>query len=49
MRRGDIVTVDLDPTMGSGASKRRPAVVVSNDGANHTATVLGRGVVMVVR
>jgi mRNA interferase MazF len=48
MRRGDIVAVDLEPVVGSEAGKRRPAVVVSNDGANHTATVLGRGVVSVV-
>ena len=48
MRRGEIRIVDLDPTWGSEASKRRPAVVVSNDGANATATRLGRGVVTVV-
>lgn len=48
MRRGDIFSVDLDPVRGSEASKRRPAVIVSNDGANLTATRLGRGVVTVV-
>ena len=48
MRRGEIVTVSLDPTRGSEASKTRPAVVVSNDAANATATRLGRGVVTVV-
>ncbi|MGH9177081.1 MAG: type II toxin-antitoxin system PemK/MazF family toxin [Acidimicrobiales bacterium] len=48
MRRGDVVWVDLDPVVGSEASKRRPAVVVSNDGANRTAQSLGRGVVTVV-
>ena len=48
MRRGDVVWVDLDPAHGSEASKRRPAVVVSNDGANRTAELLGRGVVTVV-
>ena len=48
MRRGDVVWVDLDPVRGSEASKRRPAVVVSNDGANRTAQNLGRGVVTVV-
>jgi mRNA interferase MazF len=48
MRRGDVVWVDLDPARGSEASKRRPAVVVSNDGANRTAQNLGRGVVTVV-
>jgi len=48
MRRGDIVVVSLDPVRGSEASKNRPAVVVSNDAANTTATRLGRGVVTVV-
>lgn len=48
MRRGDIHAVDLDPVRGSEASKRRPAVIVSNDGANLTATRLGRGVVTIV-
>lgn len=48
MQRGDVVWVDFDPVRGSEASKRRPAVVVSNDGANQTAESLGRGVVTVV-
>jgi len=48
MRRGDIVAVSLDPVRGSEASKTRPAVVVSNDVANATATRLGRGVITVV-
>ncbi len=48
MRRGEIVTVSLDPARGSEAAKTRPAVVVSNDAANATATRLGRGVVTVV-
>lgn len=48
MRRGDIVWVDFDPARGSEANKRRPAVVVSNDGANRTAQSLDRGVVTVV-
>ena len=48
MRRGDIYSVDLDPAHGSEANKRRPAVIVSNDAANATATRLGRGVVTVV-
>lgn len=38
----------LDPSIGSEASKRRPAVIVSNDGANHAAFSLERGVVTVV-
>lgn len=48
MRRGDVVLVDFDPTRGNEASKTRPAVVVSNDGANRRALELGRGVVTVV-
>lgn len=48
MRRGDIVWVDLDSTQGGEMSKRRPAVVVSNDGANRTAESLRRGVITVV-
>lgn len=48
MRRGEIVAVTLDPARGQGASQTRPAVVVSNDAANGTATRLGRGVVTVV-
>ena len=48
IRRGDIVTVNLDPAVGSEARKARPAVVVSNDVANVTAARLGRGVITVV-
>lgn len=48
MRRGEIRWVDLDPVRGSEANRRRPAVIVSNDGANTTANRLGRGVVTVV-
>jgi mRNA interferase MazF len=48
VRRGEIRLVDLDPARGSEANKRRPAVVVSNDGANRVAEQLGRGVVTVV-
>ena len=48
MRRGDIHLVDLEPVRGSEARKRRPAVIVSNDGANLTASRLGSGVVTVV-
>ncbi len=48
MRRGDICLIDLEPTLGAAANKRRPAVVVSNDHANATAERLGRGVVTVV-
>lgn len=45
MLRGEIWLVDLDPAQSGEADKRRPVVVVSNDGANVTATRLGRGVV----
>jgi len=48
MRRGEIRFVDLEPVRGSEADKQRPAVIVSNDGANNTAQRLGRGVVTVV-
>ena len=48
MRRGEIVSVTFEPVRGSGAAKTRPAVVVSNDAANATATRLGRGVITVV-
>ena len=48
MLRGDIHSVDLDPVVGSEASKRRPAIIVSNDGANRAATRLRRGVVTVL-
>lgn len=48
MLRGEIRLVNLDPAIGVEASKRRPAVIVSNDGANATAARLGRGVVTVV-
>jgi mRNA interferase MazF len=48
MRRGEIRIVDLHPARGAEANKRRPAVIVSNDGANSTATRLGRGVITIV-
>jgi mRNA interferase MazF len=48
MRRGEIRIVDLDPTVGAEANKRRPAIIVSNEGANLTAARLGRGVLTVV-
>jgi mRNA interferase MazF len=48
MQRGEIRLVDLEPVKGAEANKRRPAVVVSNDGANSTAERLGRGVVTIV-
>lgn len=48
MRRGEIRLIDLEPTRGSEADKRRPAVIVSNDRANATADRLARGVITVV-
>ncbi len=48
MRRCEIRLVDLDPVRGSESNKLRPAVVVSNDAANASASRLGRGVVTVV-
>ena len=48
MRRGDIRLVDLEPVRGAEANKQRPAIIVSNEGANSTAQRLGRGVVTVV-
>jgi mRNA interferase MazF len=48
MRRGELRVVDFDPSHGSEAAKRRPAVIVSNDHANRAADRLGRGVLTVV-
>ncbi len=48
MRRGEIRMVNLDPVRGAESNKVRPAIIVSNDGANTTAERLGRGVVTVV-
>jgi mRNA interferase MazF len=48
MRRGEIWLVDLDPALGSEAGKARPAVIVSNNGANTAAQRSDRGVLTVV-
>ena len=48
MDRGDVVLVALDPAVGSEQGKMKPAVIVSNNGANDSATRRGRGVVTVV-
>lgn len=40
--------VDLDPVLGSEADKVRPAVIVSNNGANTAAQRSGSGVLTVV-
>lgn len=48
MLRGEIRLVDLEPARAGESNKRRPAIIVSNDNANATASRLGRGVVTVV-
>lgn len=48
MLRGEIRLTDLDPARPTEASRRRPAIIVSNDRANASAARLGRGVVTVV-
>lgn len=48
MRRGEVRLVDLDPARGAESTKTRPAVIVSNEGANSTAARLGRGVITIV-
>lgn len=48
MRRGEIRLVDFGPAVGSEADKVRPAIIVSNDGANSAAARTGRGVITVV-
>ena len=48
MRRGEIRMVDLETVRGAEADKQRPAVIVSNDGANRSAQRLSRGVITVV-
>lgn len=47
MRRGEIWLVDFEPSRGSEANKLRPAVVVSNDGANMAVARSGMGVITV--
>ena len=48
MIRGDIVWIDFEPALGNEVDKVRPAVIVSNDGANRAVEELGRGVITVV-
>ncbi len=48
MLRGEICMVDLDPARPGEAYKARPAVIVSNDGANGAAARRNRGVVTVL-
>ncbi|MSW05650.1 MAG: type II toxin-antitoxin system PemK/MazF family toxin, partial [Actinobacteria bacterium] len=46
--RGEIYLVNLEPAKSGEANKQRPAVVVSNDGANSSAARSGHGVITVV-
>ena len=46
--RGAVLLVALDPAVGSEQGKVRPVVVVSNDGANESASIRGRGVITVI-
>lgn len=42
-KQGDIVWIDLNPSRGTGISKKRPCVIVSNNNYNHffnTALIL---------
>ncbi len=48
MLRGEIRLADFGPGLSGETTKRRPAVIVSNDGANTTAARLGRGALTVV-
>lgn len=47
-RRGEIWMVDLANPIGSEAAFERPAVIVSNNAANESASATRRGVVTVV-
>lgn len=48
MRRGDIYLADFDPSSGAEAAGVRPAIVVSNEGANRGALSRGWGVINVI-
>lgn len=48
MLRGEIRLVDFGQPLAGESAALRPAVIVSNDGANSTAARLGRGVITVV-
>ncbi|MCL1594134.1 MAG: type II toxin-antitoxin system PemK/MazF family toxin [Actinomycetia bacterium] len=47
MLRGDIRLVNFGPGLVGEPAQRRPAVIVSNDGANAVAARLGRGALTV--
>ena len=40
MTRGELYWVDLEPSRGSEANKRRPCVIVSNDASNRMSPIL---------
>ena len=40
MNRGEVYWVDLEPSLGSEADKRRPCVVVSRDASNRAAATV---------
>lgn len=48
MLRGEVRLTDLEPVRGSEAKTRRPAVIVSNNSANASASRSGSGVITVV-
>ena len=48
MLRGEIRIIEFEHAHSGEAAHRRPAILVSNDGANSTAARLGRGVLTVV-
>jgi mRNA interferase MazF len=48
VHRGEIYLVNLDPAKSGEANKQRPAVIVSNDGANSSAERTGNGVITIV-
>ena len=40
MNRGEVYWVDLEPSIGSEADKRRPCVIVSRDASNRAAATV---------
>jgi len=48
VRRGEIHLINLEPARSGEANKRRPGVIVSNDGANVAAERTGQGVITIV-
>jgi mRNA interferase MazF len=48
VRRGEVYDVQLDPVVAGEATKLRPCILVSNEGANGYVTRHGRGVLTFV-